>query len=314
VLLTASLVVGADIGYVLTYEAERGPDEPPLNMRALVDALNRRLGDRAVSKAKGERSVEVLISGKPGKEEIQRNKSLVAAPGTLEFRIVAHQRGHEEIMKMAHLLKPDEKVVKIDDGEVAHWVPVRAIKGEKGEVLDDRSLDLDWQWSKDKPEEIANRQGLATRTVTDADGKTKRREILLYRDGYHIGDKFLTKAASATDERGGTAIDLEFDREGTKRFAELTTKFAPPEGGAPFRWHVAIVVDGIVHSAPRLNAAIAGGKAQVTFPLGPDGRTERDRVLAALIAGRLPCKVRLTGESEPKPAGKSAEPAPKPKD
>jgi preprotein translocase subunit SecD len=60
---------------------------------------------------------------------------------------------------------------------------------------------------------------------------------------------------------GAWAVQLEFDAEGTKKFAELSTRMIGLQ--APQN-QFAIVLDGLVVSAPKFNAVITDGKSEIT--------------------------------------------------
>ncbi|NCU96396.1 MAG: protein translocase subunit SecD [Actinobacteria bacterium] len=75
--------------------------------------------------------------------------------------------------------------------------------------------------------------------------------------------KQVTKATSLIDPQGasGWYVTLEFDSEGTSKFGAMTsrlTSLPAPQNQA------AIVLDGLVYSAPRINEAINTGTAQIT--------------------------------------------------
>lgn len=77
-------------------------------------------------------------------------------------------------------------------------------------------------------------------------------------------------------------VNLAYDAEGTRQFAELTRAVLaqPPPGN-----HVAIVLDGLVMSAPRVEQVIAGGKATIT---GHFTRAEATDLADMLRYGALP--------------------------
>src|SRR5262249_36936094 len=78
------------------------------------------------------------------------------------------------------------------------------------------------------------------------------------------------------------------DSEGANRFTNLTTKFQPPDPNKQFKWHLAVVLNGYVSSAPTLNSVI-GAHGQISgYRADEHGRKERDRVIAVLKAGQLP--------------------------
>lgn len=75
--------------------------------------------------------------------------------------------------------------------------------------------------------------------------------------------KQVTQAASLVDPQGasGWYVTLEFDGEGTSKFGAMTSRLTAlpaPQNQA------AIVLDGLVYSAPRINEAINTGTAQIT--------------------------------------------------
>ncbi len=75
--------------------------------------------------------------------------------------------------------------------------------------------------------------------------------------------KQVTQATSLIDPQGasGWYVTLEFDGEGTSKFGAMTsrlTSLPAPQNQA------AIVLDGLVYSAPRINEAINTGTAQIT--------------------------------------------------
>jgi len=71
-----------------------------------------------------------------------------------------------------------------------------------------------------------------------------------------VTGEMLTNASGSTDENNQPAVAFSFNGQGTRRFAEVTTQNI----GKPF----AIVLDGRVISAPRINSAITGGNGIIT--------------------------------------------------
>lgn len=75
---------------------------------------------------------------------------------------------------------------------------------------------------------------------------------------------------------------LEFDREGTEKFGELTARIAGKK--------LATMLGGLVRSAPIVNGPIRGGRVSITMG-GTDPESqerERDMLVATLRAGSLP--------------------------
>ena len=94
----------------------------------------------------------------------------------------------------------------------------------------------------------------------------------------------VSKATAAIDQQGasGWYVLLNFSGEGTTKFGALTTrvtKLTAPQN------QVAIVLDGLVVSAPRINEAINTGNAQIT---GNFTQTDAQDLANVLKYGALP--------------------------
>jgi preprotein translocase subunit SecD len=94
----------------------------------------------------------------------------------------------------------------------------------------------------------------------------------------------ISKASAAIDQTGasGWSVLLSFNGEGTKKFGALTTRVTSLT--APQN-QVAIVLDGLVVSAPRINEAINTGNAQIT---GNFTQTNAQDLANVLKYGALP--------------------------
>jgi len=94
----------------------------------------------------------------------------------------------------------------------------------------------------------------------------------------------VSKASAGLDTQGGSVwyVSLTFNDEGTKAFGALTTRvtsLATPQN------QVAIVLDGLVVSAPRINEPIPSGDAQIT---GSFTQVEAADLANVLKYGALP--------------------------
>lgn len=91
-------------------------------------------------------------------------------------------------------------------------------------------------------------------------------------------------ATAAIDQQGtgGWYVSLNFNKEGTKKFGEVTQRVVSLT--APQN-QVAIVLDGLVVSAPRIIDAILGGQAQIT---GNFTQQEASDLANVLKYGSLP--------------------------
>ena len=88
----------------------------------------------------------------------------------------------------------------------------------------------------------------------------------------------ISKASAAIDQQGssGWYVLLNFNGEGTKKFGDVTsaiTNLTAPQN------QLAIVLDGLVVSAPRINEAIPSGNAQITGSFTQQDATDLANVL-----------------------------------
>jgi preprotein translocase subunit SecD len=116
-------------------------------------------------------------------------------------------------------------------------------------------------------------------TACSEDGGTKY--IL---DRAEVLGRQITEASAGLDTQAGSlwSVSLTFDGEGTRAFGALTSRVTGL--GDPFN-QVAIVLDGIVKSSPRINEAIPSGTAQIT---GDFDQVEARDLANVLKYGALP--------------------------
>ena len=99
----------------------------------------------------------------------------------------------------------------------------------------------------------------------------------------------LSKSNLSTDQSGQWVVGLEFNAEGAKKFADLTKELV----GKP----MAIFFDGDLISAPRVNEAIYGGKAQISGGESGFAYDEAERMVNLLNAGALPVPAKIVEEN-----------------
>ena len=120
-------------------------------------------------------------------------------------------------------------------------------------------------------------------TVIEKDDKgtiLTERPIILYDVALTGAD--LNNATPGTDEFGNPLVMLNFTAEGAKKFYNTTAK--------NINKPIAIVLDKTVISAPNVQSAISGGKAQISGNFSP---TEVNSLTIKLNAGALPIPVEI---------------------
>src|SRR5438270_2728270 len=119
------------------------------------------------------------------------------------------------------------------------------------------------------------------------DGKTVEERLLVKKKADLAGDR--VSNAGASYEKDGWVVHLHFDPEGAKQFGNITA--------ANVHHRFAIVLDGIIQSAPVIQDAIYGGDAQIT------GRftEEEARGLASVLENPLQTPVSIEEERSVSP-------------
>ena len=131
----------------------------------------------------------------------------------------------------------------------------------------------------------ANRQGSGTDAPTDTIVGCDRAGITKYiLAPAEVLGRQISKASAGINTQGGNAwyVLLTFNGEGTKAFGNLTARVTTL--AAPLN-QVAIVLDGLVVSAPRITEAIPSGNAQIT---GSFTQLEAQDLANVLKYGALP--------------------------
>ncbi len=114
----------------------------------------------------------------------------------------------------------------------------------------------------------------------DESGKVIKRPYLVYKQTLLTGDR-LKEAKVGIDQYNKPAISISFDSEGAKIFDRVT--------GENVGKQLAIVLDGVVHSAPRIQDRISGGNAQITGNFTHDEAAK----LAIVLRESLPAPMRI---------------------
>lgn len=115
-------------------------------------------------------------------------------------------------------------------------------------------------------------------------GNGSKRPLLVERRPSLTG-QMLTNATAAFDQYGNPAVDIAFDGRGTQIFAKISTENVNKR--------FAIVLDGVVYSAPVFREPILGGRAQIS---GNFTTAEAQDLAAILNAGALPARVDVVEE------------------
>ena len=126
---------------------------------------------------------------------------------------------------------------------------------------------------------------IETYTMRGEEGEKSREERLLVKKKADLGGERVRESHAYYGNEGWT-VQLKFDGEGAKKFGEITAA----NKGHRF----AIVLDGVIQSAPVIRDAIYGGDAIIT---GKFGETEA-RGLASVLENPLQTPVKIEEERQ----------------
>ena len=100
-----------------------------------------------------------------------------------------------------------------------------------------------------------------------------------------VGGENLVDAKGSFDQTEGHAVSFRFDTEGAQKFGKITT--------SNIGSRLAVVLDGVVITAPRINSAITGGSGIITGNFNAQDAAD----LAVLLrAGALPAPLEIVEE------------------
>ena len=111
-------------------------------------------------------------------------------------------------------------------------------------------------------------------------GKISKQPILVYSQTLLTGDR-LKEAKVGIDQYNKPAVSITFDGKGAEIFDRITA--------ANVGKQLAIILDGVVHSAPRIQDRISGGNAQITGNFTHDEAAK----LAIVLRESLPAPVKI---------------------
>ena len=222
-------------------------------------------GDKEVTKAMLDQAVEVIRKrvdyfggGEPIISPVGSDRILVQIPGLDTAKI---QEARDQLSRVAKL---EFRLVYPDNGE-----RLREIDQGKQVIPPEYRIETYKQQHQ-------------------AEGEKPIEERLLVKKKADLaGDR--VSGAGASYERDGWAVHLRFDSEGAKQFGNITA--------ANVHHRFAIVLDGVIQSAPVIQDAIYGGDAQIT------GRftEEEARGLASVLENPLQTPVSIEEERSVSP-------------
>lgn len=221
------------------------------------------VAESSVSRQSSDRLVVEL----PGVKEPQAVIDLIRRTGKLEFRIVDERLGTAELNALVNDKASELKLENVYDAESVNLIN-DALKAE----LPDQS-------------EVAFRY-----TRDDRTGKILRASPFLLEKRAEVTGDMLDNA-SVQVQNNLPYVSMAFNKAGAKKFGDLTKDNV---GKA-----LAIVLDGVVMSAPNIRSAIYGGQAQIELGYGryEDLHKEASDLVLILKEGALPASLSVATQN-----------------
>ena len=235
-------------------------------------------GDKEVTKGMLDQAVEVIRKridtfgvSEPIISPVANDRILVQIPGLDTAKI---QEARDQLSRVAKL---EFRLVYPDNGE-------RLREIDEGKQVIPPEYRIETYKLSPEGAPMTNEYGEA---VAGAKEKSREERLLVKKKADLSGER--VSSAGASYERDGWVVHLRFDSEGAKKFGDITA--------AHIHHRFAIVLDGVIQSAPVIQDAIYGGDAQIT------GRftEEEARGLASVLENPLQTPVSIEEERSVSP-------------
>lgn len=252
------LDLSGGVHIVLRAVPQQGDQLESDSVDRLMAVLRNRIDQYGVAEPLIQRSgTDRIIIDLPGMDDPEMALSLIGKTAQLEFR---------QVEKSTSQLPPRAERKNYDSDEeynaaVERW---NAFKAQQDQLLENMKAQQ-----------------------TDGHLIAGDEEGAIYELGqlYMTGDR-LRNAQTAYDQLGRSVVSIEFDSEGSELFYNATKDNVGRQ--------IAMVLDGVVISAPRVNEPISGGRAQISGNFSSD---EARNLAIMLRAGALPVGVEVLENS-----------------
>ena len=295
---------GIDLGggAVLVYRVDKTKTEwHPDKLEPLLKAIGQSVnpgGQKEINVISlGQDMVQITmpaVYGATAKEktaQMEKVKTDIVKQGALAFRIVATRRFNQTEIEQAAAARK------------AAWDLSPKYDNDKGLIFPDprtgKKKFAEWCRVRDKEADKYRGDPAAIElTGKDKNGKDATFvEVLVLApesDSRNVIGKFIRDARAEPNPEGrGYEVAFNFDSEGGQRMGRLTGEHTPLDNET-FFYHLAIVLDGVLQSAPRLQSQITdNGRITGDFDI-----TEAQDLADIINRGALPAALYTTPERE----------------
>ena len=284
--LGIDLAGGTNLVYGIDNEAaeqqqkkEKDKPIPVATIDKMVSAISKRINpsgaEEVTVRRVGNDRIEIIIPG-ADPDLVEQKKRLITKLGSLEFGIVANEKYNAAEIERARRLPPGitELRNESDKRVIASW---RDVVEEK----------------VDEDPRFATRRVERNDEVTGKPITVPQYLIMHEPPQYTVTGKYLTNASPTQDQNGNPAVSFRFNPQGAALFGSLTQRHLP-DATDQFHHKLAILLDGKVYSAPRINSRITdSGVIEGRFDM-----EEVNELVGVLNAGALEVPLKQTPISE----------------
>lgn len=247
-----------------------------------IETLRNRIDEFGVAEPSiTQQGADRILIQLPGMADAEKAKQLINTTAKLDFMIVSYEKSQEEIAKL------------IADAEKAGGYSMATLKYT--EYVNRLNKDLEGK--------------LPAKTVVYFEKSANAKSIeagaipMLLKTDTDLGGELLDTASVSFDQYGAPEVALRFNPLGATKFSDLT--------GTHINQQMAVVLDKVVKTAPKINTKIPNGQAVIT--LGGGARSQNETmeeaklIATALRAGALPAALEQLEERRVGPSlGKDA--------
>lgn len=203
----------------------------------------------------------------PGIKDVERAKELIGRTAKLEFKLVSEEKSPDEVAALVSEIEAKNNV-KFKEGDRFSDYVRRINELAKGKVPAGTEIAF---------EREGRRAG--------SEGTLGRIAHLVSSKAEITGDDLNDAYVQIDPQDNRPQVGLRFNSRGADTFGRVTAE--------NIRRQLAIVLDGIVHSAPVIQSAIPNGQAQITLGYGDYNTllTEAKDLAIVLRAGALPAQL-----------------------
>jgi preprotein translocase subunit SecD len=205
----------------------------------------------------------------PGIKDVERAKDLIGRTAKLEFKIVSYDKSPDEVAALVSEIEAKNQLKQSENTRFSEYV---------------RKIN---ELAKDKlpaGTEIAF-QREDKKTEARLGGRLGGTAYLLKSKADITGDDLKDAYVQIDPTENTPQVGLTFNPSGASKFDQVT--------GENLKKQLAIVLDGIVHSAPVIQSRISQGRAQITLGMGDYNQllSEAKDLAIVLRAGALPAQL-----------------------